>query len=137
MGLLILGRGLDHDLGHHPERRLPLRFQLGGPVGAGEVAQGGDQARADGPEVVGNRAELAVIPAEALQERHQRIEVVRLRHDPGQGRDKPVTRDVHPHREEFPDLRMTQEEIGEKEQGHLVAMHHDARQIIPQPLGVH
>jgi hypothetical protein len=62
---------------------------------------------------------------------------VRAAASAGQGLDQPVTRDVHPHREEFPDLRMTQEEIGEKEQRHLVAMHHDARQIIPQPLGVH
>jgi hypothetical protein len=53
----------NHDVGNQLVGKAPLLRQVGSPVLAREVFKRRDQARAHGRVVIGERSELAVVPA--------------------------------------------------------------------------
>src|SRR3712207_8992533 len=63
------------------------------------VLQRREQARADGRVVRGQRTELAVVAAELLQDRDERVQVVDTRHDVAEGGEQPVALVGHRHRD--------------------------------------
>jgi len=101
------------------------------------MRQRGQQAGSDRVVMTHERAELAVITAQALQERREFLHPVGLRHDLDQrvGEITPLRR--HRHREQLPQLRVPQEQIRIEEQRQLVTMHRHRGKTLTQPGNVH
>jgi hypothetical protein len=74
-------------------------------------------------------AELPVVPAQPLQQRHEAVGVGRLRDNPAERREEPVALDGHRHREHAADLGMSKKQVRVKEQRHLVAVGRHARKV--------
>ena len=117
-GLVVDGRllrgavgRLHHDLRDQAVRRLPVRRQLRRPLVAQEVLQRGQQARAHGRVVRGERAELAVVATQLLEDRHQRVQVVDPGHDVAQRGEQPVALVRHRDGEHVARLGVGQEEV--------------------------
>ena len=68
----------DHDLGDEVVRRGPVGGELGRPVLAEEVLQRGEQRDPDDRVVLGLHAVLAVVAAQLLQVRDDRLHLVDL-----------------------------------------------------------
>ena len=130
-------RCLDHDLGHQAVCILPLGFQARSPVRPTEVSERGEQAGADGVVMLGDRAELPVVPAEALDERHKLAEVIHVGDDLHKRLHKAITLRIHRHGKELARLRVPQEQIGIEKQRHLVAMHRDLGEAVFKTLSIH
>ena len=131
----LVGRR-DHDLGDQRVGLGPLLGQLRGPLVV-EVLEGGQQAGADRRVVRREGAELPVVAAELLQDRHERVEVVDPRDDVAQRGEEPVALVRHRDGEHRPGLGMAQEQVGVEVQRGLVPGRGRLGEVGPHRRNVH
>ena len=78
----------------------PRLLDLRGPGRPGELRDGAEQRGADRVVVLGEHAELAVVAAELLEERHELVRAVHHLHDVHQRAQQAAALHLHVHREQ-------------------------------------